>query len=353
MKAIITAPSLDPSQNVSGVSSVVKFIIENNQRVEYIHFELGRKDGERGGIFRISAILKSLWQWRICLKKHPDAIIHYSFPLSAPSILRDPLFMGYSRWKHRKMIVHVHGGLFLTAKHTPWILKAIMQRVFSMEVPFVVLSDMEVKLLKEKFDAQNVIALPNCVSVAGPRWDSNPGPLKLGYLGRIEPNKGMSELLKACKLLKAEGVPFTLTLAGKEETKGEYLPTMMHELGENFHYAGLVSGDEKEQFLHNMDVFMLPSYFEGLPMSMLECMSHGAVPVTTPVGSIPTVIHGGKNGLFIKDHDVESIVNAVRTLHEDRNLMEQLQKNAYATILEQFDPKKYIEKLNALYLSLE
>ena len=50
MQIIIVSPSLDPTKNVSGVSSVTRFIIENNTSHNYVHFELGRKDGEKGGI---------------------------------------------------------------------------------------------------------------------------------------------------------------------------------------------------------------------------------------------------------------------------------------------------------------
>lgn len=77
------------------------------------------------------------------LALHPDAIVHYNFPLSKASLLRDPWFMRYA-WKNgRKMVVHVHGGLFLTAPHIPGILMRIMKWVFGQDLPFIVLSDME------------------------------------------------------------------------------------------------------------------------------------------------------------------------------------------------------------------
>ena len=46
MKVIITSPSLDPAQNIGGISSVTQFIIQNNKSADYIHFELGKKDNE-------------------------------------------------------------------------------------------------------------------------------------------------------------------------------------------------------------------------------------------------------------------------------------------------------------------
>ena len=102
MEIIITAPSLDTRKNVSGISSVVSFIIQNNKEDRYIHFELGRRDDERSGVHRLFALAGAWRRWRRLLLAHPDALVHYSFPLSAKSILRDPWFIWAAR--RRKMV---------------------------------------------------------------------------------------------------------------------------------------------------------------------------------------------------------------------------------------------------------
>ena len=60
----------------------------------------------------------------------------------------------------------------------------------------------------------------------------------------------------------------------------------------------------------------------------------------------------GENGIFVKDHDVDSIVEAIKRLSEDRTLLRKLGEEARKTIFSQFSPKKYIEKLNDIYLRL-
>ena len=359
MRVIITSPSLNPKENVSGISSVTQFIVSNNSQVEYIHFELGRKDNEPGGWHRVKALLGRYCAWKELLASCPDAIVHYNFPLSKASILRDPLFMRYALKKGHKMVVHVHGGLFLTAPTMPVWLRVILKKVFAWPIPFIVLSNMEKDILQTRFGAKEVCVLPNCVDLqdakafAEQKTECNDNkPLRIGYLGRIEPNKGMTELLEACKQLKKENIPFSLSFAGKEQTNGEYLPKYEKSLGENFHYAGLVSGQKKCDFLRSLDVFVLPTYFEGLPMSLLETMSYGAVPVTTPVGSIPQVVTDEENGLFIKKKDVESIVETVKRLHADRSLLRRLGEAARQTVFAEFSTQKYIETLNGIYRKL-
>lgn len=379
---IITAPSLDPTQNVSGVSSVVQFIIANNKEMDYIHFQIGKTDKESGGILqRLRRIWKCYGEWRTLLfstayetqskiatktKRHSvttKTIVHYSFPLSAPSILRDPWFMHYALKKGHKMVVHVHGGLFLTAPKIPWLLERILKWVFSWNVTFIVLSEGEKKILKEKFGAKRVEVLPNCPDV--PKGDETltlrkrnglatyeNENLTLGYLGRIEPNKGMEELLGALERCKAEGRRFMVRFAGKEEKEGEYLLRYKEKLGNDFEYCGLVTGKEKDDFLRSLDVFVMPTYFEGLPMSLLETMSYGAVPVVTKVGSIPTVVRNGENGLFVELKDVDSIVDTLKRLDNDRTLLVRLSENARKTIRENFSAERYVEKLNEIYCSL-
>lgn len=362
MDVIITSPSLNPKENVSGISSVTQFIISNNSQCRYIHFELGKKDKEKGGWHRIPALVRKSGEWKRMLREHPDAIIHYNFPLSKSSLLRDPWFMRYALRQGRKMVVHVHGGLFLTAPKIPGYLLRIMKKVFSWDVPFIVLSDMERDILTSRFGARNVEVLPNCVDLNDAAAfaqeqkgsaASSEKSLRIGYLGRIEPNKGMTELLEACKRLKADKVDFRLVIAGKEQTEGEYLPRFQQELGENFEYAGLVSGQTKCDFLRSLDAFVLPTYFEGLPMSLLETMSYGITPITTPVGSIPQVVEDGVNGVFIKDHDVDSIVEAVKRLSGNRELLGRLGEAARKTIFSQFSPEAYVEKLMGIYFNVK
>lgn len=354
-KVIITSPSLNPTENVSGVSSVVRFIIDNNPNYQYLHFELGKKDTEKGGWHRITKLLASFYKWTKYINAYPDALIHYNFPLDAKSIIRDVPFMYYALRRKHKMVVHIHGGSFLTSSKIPALLKVILLKVFSWNIPFIALSDSEVKILKDRFHAQKVFSLPNCVDLkdaalyAKEQNLKSEKTLKLGYLGRIEPNKGMTELLVGCMKLKEAGIPFKLILAGKEQTEGELLPRFKQSLGDNFSYVGLVSGKSKCDFLRSLDVLVMPTYFEGLPMSLLECMSYGVVPVITPVGSIPEVVVDGNNGLFIKVKDTASIVDAISKINSDRNFFIRLSNNARETIFSKFSPQQYISQLNHIY----
>ncbi len=359
MKIIINSPSLDPKDNVSGISSVTRFIIDNNWEADYRFFLLGRRDNERRGFNRVVALVKCYRRWKGMLARYPDAVIHYNLPLSFGSLIRDPWFLRYALRKHGQIMVHVHGGFFLTASHISAPFRMILLWVFRQNVPFIVLGEKERDILKNCFGARRVIVLPNCVDLfdaqsfadEDPPYDERQ-PLRIGYLGRIEPNKGMTELLDACIRLQKEGVAFKLVMAGKEETEGKFLPKFAQALGDNFEYAGLVSGQVKCQFLRSLDVFALPSYFEGLPMALLETMSYGAVPVTTPVGSIPHVVKDGENGVFVEVRNADALAEAFKQLAADRKALRRMGNEARELIFRQFSPSRYVATLNGVYTEL-
>ena len=354
MRIIITSPSLDPTKNVSGLSSVTRFIIENNPRHDYVHFELGRKDGEKGGIHRVNSVIRRFKDWKRLLKTYPDALVHYNFPLEKPSIIRDPPYMRAALKNGNRMVIHIHGGVYLTSESIPSPFRQILKHVFSWKVPFITLSETEAEVLGKRFHAKHVVSLPNCVELKDAqtfqrKYKDDSTPLTLGYLGRIAKTKGMDYLLQACCMLKESQIPFCLKIAGAKELEGQYLPQFSNRLGNQFVYAGIVSGESKNAFLKSLDVLAMPTFFEGLPMSLLECMSYGVVPVITPVGSIPTVVTDQQNGLLIKVKDTQSIVDAITYLHTHRDKLEQMSKSSRNYIHEHFSTDSYIDKLNNIY----
>ena len=267
--------------------------------------------------------------------------------------------MWIARKKGHKIVIHLHGGLFLTAPKIPFYLNIILKRIFQWNVTFIVLSKIEQQLIKNRYDCKNIEILPNCINLNEAKKynktinNKTNNPLIIGYLGRIVNTKGMDYLLKACEKLKKSNIPFILKLAGKEDSNTNYIESFKKVLGNQFIYAGVVSGYQKDIFLKSLDLFILPTFFEGLPMSLLECMSYGVVPITTNVGSINEVVEDKVNGIFIKVKDSDSIYEKITYIQNNRNLIENLSIKAKETIFQKFSPIKYIENLNSIYKQLK
>jgi len=351
----MVAPSLDLKKNVSGVSAVAQFIISHNKECEYEHFLQGKSDGENGTLKRVLRIWRNYKAW---VNVNDDEngggdarIIHYNFPLDAASVVRDYFFMRAAHRQGRRMVIHVHGGLYLFQEQKPYIIRRFLNQIFSWDCPFIVLSNKEKEQIQRVYPAKNVFVLPNCVDL--PMSDDNVDVNEDGnwlhvlYIGRIERNKGMDYLYEAMKVLKEQNI--MLHFAGIEQGANGYVEKFKELLDDRFSYEGIVAGDGKTALFRRCQVFVLPSLYEGLPMSLLECMSFGLVPVTTDVGSIGEYVENGTNGLLLKVKDSNAIVEALTLLLHDSALVQRLSKAARHTIPSQFNPTEYIEKLNAIY----
>lgn len=357
MKVIINSPSLDPKVNVSGISSVTQFIISNNKEVNYIHFEVGRKDAEsQGALSRIKRILHNKKEWKLLLKQNQDAIIHYNMPLMKAAIIRDYMLIAVAHRLGMPIVLHIHGGNYIKERNRPWYIKKILNNIFAWSKHVIVLGKEEKTILEEDFSLHNVISLPNCIDLTVAkefqRDTTSKGKLDILYLGRIEPYKGIDYIFESFSILKEKGLGFHLHFAGKEENEGQYIPKFQKKFGEYFTYHGIVSGEKKTDVLKRCDVFLLPSFYEGLPMSLLETMSFGQVPVVTPVGSIPTIVQNKVNGMIINIKNAEDIVDAVNGLITNKDLCLELSMKAKETIIEKFNDNEYVKQLNELYANL-
>ncbi len=353
MKILITAPSLDTKINVSGVSSVTNFIIDNCKDFEYHHFELGKKDAEKRGIFWGLRILGAWFKWSwFMLFKHYD-MIHFNYALSKPSIIRDTPLVFFSRLCRKKMILHFHGGDFLMNDEIPSWIVFVLKLVCSGRQPKVVLIPLEKVRIEEKFNAKNVYVLANCVELeeakAFHRIKKDTGPLNVLFLGRIVKSKGLEDIYQALKLVKGEFM-FNLFMAGKGNLEQEYVQKFSSVLGDHFQFLGIVSGKDKIDLIKKSDVFLLPSLFgEGLPMALLECMSFGVVPVTTDDGSMKYVIEHMHNGIMVNKNSPLEIENALETLIKDRDLLFNLSANTKHYIFDHYNPENYVRELEKIY----
>jgi len=157
-------------------------------------------------------------------------------------------------------------------------------------------------------------------------------PVKLLFVGRVSYEKGIRELLKAIEILsRTQADDYILHIVGLEsDLGGKTLNQLIHEMrGESYiKYHGVIPfGKQLFQFYRTADIYILPSYHEGMPHTIWEAMSQGTPVIATPVGGVGDFFKDGDDLLFIKAGDVESIVSAVQQLVRDEQLYVKLSKN--------------------------
>lgn len=157
--------------------------------------------------------------------------------------------------------------------------------------------------------------------------DLLPGsPLRLLFVGRLSPEKGLSHLLKAVAQLVLTNEAVSLRVVGSGPLEG-YLRVQADELNisDRVDFIGYVA--EREALLklyREADVFVSPSLEDQQPKVLLEAMSQSLPLIATRVGGIPTIIEDSKNGLLVAPDDPEAIVKAIKKLKSDSKLRQRL-----------------------------
>ncbi|MBC7655031.1 MAG: glycosyltransferase family 4 protein [Oligoflexus sp.] len=354
MNIIITAPDLDSDKNVSGISSVVNFIIDKNPQHHYIHFEIGKKDDEKRGVKWFLKIVKNYFKWFYLMATVRDKLVHFNLPLDKRAVIRDCPLLILTKLFGTKLVLHIHGGSYLENDEIPSWAKILIDYTFKGKTPKIVLGVSEKEFLEDNFKCKNVFVLPNSLPLEDAKKFNREKPekhhIKILYLGRIRTDKGLAFTLSAFQTLKeVHNLDFTFFMAGKGRDEKLYTNKFKELLGDNFIFKGVVFGEKKVELLRECNTYILASFFEGLPMALLESMSFGLVPITTGVGSIKYVVKNKVNGLIVNKKSPKDIVDAILTLNNDAELMNTLSKNARNTIFTDFTPEKFIKDLNLIY----
>lgn len=351
MKILITAPSLNENENVSGISSVARQIIERG-RFSYVHFEAGRRDGEKAGARWIAKQIRSVAHFRRTLKDERVDVAHINTTLTPLAVWRDAVYARAARSARVPVVLHVHGGRFLTEEFKSRLLARAAEKMLRSARVVIVLSELEKRIVERRWPDLNVQVLENAVAVD--RIEYAAGRLRtektIIFLGRLHESKGLGEIVGACRALKKENFEFRFRAFGAGEQTKPFVRGMRKILGEKFFYGGVVKGADKMRELAGADIFLLPSrYGEGLPMALLEAMAAGAVAVISEMASVGAVVRDGENGFLIEPGNVAQLVEKLKFLLDAQVDWETVRRNARQTVEEKFDLKEYIEKLESIY----
>jgi len=201
-------------------------------------------------------------------------------------------------------------------------------------------------------DEQKLVVINNCIDYKQfykKNLQEDEPPLSVLFMGWVDKNKGIFDLVKAMELLKDKNIrwKFAGDGIGMTELKEKLKET---GLAEKTDIYGWIFGEIKLKALQQADVFVLPSYREGLPNAVLEAMAAQTAVICSNVGAIPDLINQGENGFMVEAGDHLDLVNRITEIYQDRELRIKLSKNAHSTIKNSFSLEAIIPKFEALLL---
>jgi glycosyltransferase involved in cell wall biosynthesis len=169
------------------------------------------------------------------------------------------------------------------------------------------------------------------------------------FLGRIGEHKGADRILRAiAKLPDAVRAQVRLCMAGDGAV--DEMRALAEQLGlaSQVEIRGWIAGADKEAWMRQTNVFILPSRNEGLPMAMLEAMAWGKALIVSPVGAIPEFVTDGVEGFLVPPDDIDAIADAIRKLAENPDLRVQMGTAARKRV-EPLDIQNYRIRLGEIY----
>jgi glycosyltransferase involved in cell wall biosynthesis len=170
--------------------------------------------------------------------------------------------------------------------------------------------------------------------------------LQILFLAWLEKEKGIFELLHSSLYLVSRNINFKLVIAGSgtaEKDAKDFVKK--HNLDNFIEFVGWVSGDIRDYYFKSSDIFILPSYSEGLPNSMIEAMSTGLAVIITNVGNIPDIVIDREHVLLIEPKNSKILSSRMEELITNKTLLNKLSINGRKLAINNFSVEPAISKL--------
>ena len=170
----------------------------------------------------------------------------------------------------------------------------------------------------------------------------------IGFVGALSEQKGLIYLVDAVDNLHHEFPNLRCLLIGEGEQEG-HLKTKVNKLGLQEHVLFLGQRYDIPELLYVMDVFVLPSLWEGLPQVVLEAMAARCPVLATAVDGTPEIITHGVDGWLIPPQDSSVLRDSLVKLLENEELRKNLANRGYETVCERFSVKRMVSEFDNLY----
>lgn len=339
---------IGPGRDVmGGISTVVNsyFDLRLNERVE-LRYIASMEDGNK--IKKLWVALKAYLEFRKCLKDFDIVHVHMA---AQASFTRKSAFIRLAKKAGKKIIIHQHAADFddYFFKQSDEAKRQQIKEVFAMADRVIVLSEEWADFFgKHVCDEKKIEIIHNGVVI--PNYEkSDYTDLNVLFLGRLGERKGTYDLLKVIPdvLKRIPNARFFFGGDGEVERCKELAEKT--GIADNVSFLGWIRDAEREEYLKKCSTFVLPSYHEGMPMSVLEAMSYGLATISTNAGGIPQIISQGIDGYRVEAGDLKELETTLVRVLISSNEKRILGQAARKKIVEKFNAERNIDLLCTLY----
>lgn len=334
-----------------GISTLIAEILKSPLRdeFEFVYIESQAEDFGRFGkaFLALQAVLRFVFY---CVWLRPEVVyVHLG---SNASLYRESVFIFLAKIFGKRVIAHFHAGDI--DNYYPFqskIGQKFIRRAIRSSDKIIAVSEESARQLRNITDSENISVIPNAIDTSAfkvcdrtSKDNQSDGALRLLFVGAIGKLKGEKDLIKALAILRDTKTNIKVSFLGYE---AESLMSYCKELkvSKFIEFLGAVSMSERIGFFQKADIFVLPTYAEAMPMSVIEAMAAGLPVISTRVGGIPELITDGVDGLLYSPGDVSALAEKISFLLDNENIRINIGKKAAERAGRQMDFKQYANKL--------
>ncbi len=351
MTVMLKILEIGPSEKRArgGMSAVIREIRESRRLKE--EFEIDSFSSYIDGCLaaRVLYSIYGFLRFCLCCNRYDLYHIHVA---ERGSTFRKNFYLRKAKRTGKKVILHIHGAEYLQFYDGLDRKRKQVVDAFFQEADLVLaLSESWKKELEARFFLDTCRTLYNGVVVEKFRTavtDVASCRHSFLMLGRLGSRKGVYDLVDAVEIACRQDPALTVCIAGDGEVEKVRALAAAKGLKRQISIPGWIGEAQKLACLKRAAVVILPSYYEGLPMSVLEGMAAGKAIISTTVGAIPEVV-GEENGILIDPGDVEGLAAAMLRCSSDGELLQRMSRNNLRRAQEVFSMQRMHEKLAAYY----
>lgn len=342
---------IGPSINGNGgIASVIKSYSESNKLNSKIELISSYKDGNK--VKKLIEFIKGLTCcfYKLALNKNIDIVHIHS--ASRASFERKKYFLKLSKLFNKKVILHIHGAEFMEYYNECSFKKkdSIKEVITSADI-VIALSRKWKEDLSRISDRDNIKVVYNPV-VVDKFYKSNCEKENIVFMGRVGKRKGIYDLIEVMPQVINDFPNVNLYICGDGELDKVKKIIEKNKLSKNVLLMGWVNEEKKISILKESSINVLPSYNEGMPISILEAMSSGVPTLATNIAGIPEEIENKKNGYLFNPGEVQTLYEYIVSLLNDKDLRSKMGDEALKKVKKNFDISVIESQLIAVYKNM-
>ncbi|MFB3786886.1 MAG: glycosyltransferase family 4 protein [bacterium] len=324
-------------------------------------FFVGRRPSEKGAVKILFRFVLDYFHFVQCIRKHNIQVVHINPSFDMKSYIRDGLLVRLAKIQGVKAVVFFHGWQkpFQEKMETHYLWT--FQWMFGRADAFIVLSSEVMNTLRRWQITQPIYRETTVVDDAyleGFEWptllagrERSPA-WRILFLSRIIRGKGIYETVQAFARLQKTYPAMELIVAGDGPELEAVKSFVVSEQIPRVSFPGYIKGDEKRELLAGVHVYILPSYTEGMPVSVVEAMAFGLPIVTRPVGGLADLIRNEVHGFMTPSLDPAEFAGFLERLYREKDLYRSISRNNWDHARTHFLSSSAAARLESVYHSL-